>query len=361
MSSPPLIAPIGVNTPFGFQTYTEAGQGVFGQVEASPGNTNAPLIYEPPALFTSGEAQVWILATGSLPSWGGCSVWMSLDGTTYGQLGVITQGCIQGVLTAPYASGPDPDTATCSIDVTESLAQVMSFADIDADKGVSLCLIDSELIAFTTATLTSGFHYDLTTYIRRGLFGTTIASHSTGASFGQFTTTSLVQPYRENLIGTTVYFKFPAFNTGGANAQSLADVSPYTYTLNGNGFEAAVWFQQFSVGSTFSNFPTDSWDGNYEIFDVQMPTAVTFPANMISSPTPGCEVAPLSNVTLTLQHIVSGTPTTIGTITIAASSTTGSFSTSGATINAGDRLRLYAPAGVDTTISGIFGTLVGQR
>jgi hypothetical protein len=123
-----------------------------------------------------------------------------------------------------------------------------------------------------------------------------------------------------------------------------------------------AWYQAFSVGGTFASMATDSWDGNYEIFDVQAPVDLSFPASFSTSPTPGCEVAPGATVTLTFQTIHAGTPTTVGTLTIASSATTGSYSMfPGFTLPAGDRLRCYAPAAVDTTIAGLFGTIVGTR
>jgi len=137
----------------------------------------------------------------------------------------------------------------------------------------------------------------------------------------------------------------------------------YTYTLTGIGAKNAnSWFQSFSVGGKFSDMVLDEWDNNYEIFDVQAPVALTFPVNFSTSPTPGCEVAPGATVTLTFQTIHAGTATTVGTMTIATSATTGSYSVSpGFTVPAGDRLRCYAPAAVDTTIVGLFGTIVGTR
>src|SRR5208282_373683 len=86
------------------------------------------------------------------------------------------------------------------------------------------------------------------------------------------------------------------------------------------------WFISFSVGGTFSSLTTDGWDSNYELFNVVAPATLTFPINFSTSPSPACEVAPVATAALTLQTIHSGTPTTVGTITIPAGLKVGSFS-----------------------------------
>ena len=73
-------------------------------------------------------------------------------------------------------------------------------------------------------------------------------------------------------------------------------------------------------------------------------------------------IAPTADVTLTFQTIHAGTATTVGTMTISSGMTTGSYTVaSGFTLPAGDRLRLYAPAGVNTHIAGAFGTIYATR
>jgi hypothetical protein len=136
----------------------------------------------------------------------------------------------------------------------------------------------------------------------------------------------------------------------------------YPYTLLGTGFLPNPWYQSVSVGAKFTDLPLDTWDGNYELFDVVMPAAITFPTGFTTSPVPGCEIAPASDVHLTFQTIHLGTPTTVGTLDILAGATTGGFTVAaGFTVPVGDRLRCYAPAAVDGTITGLFATIVGIR
>jgi hypothetical protein len=359
----PAIAPSGVSTAFIYPTQTTAGLGIVPQLNAFPGDVNPPIIFEPGFQVTSNEPQVFIIATGASSDWGGCVVNLSLDGTTYGAVGTILRGGVQGVLTAIFPSHADPDTVdTLSVDVTMSDAQIIAGTTADADKGVTLTYCDGELITYSAAALTSAFHYNLTTYIRRGFYGSTIGSHAIGSQFGLLSMSTFSESFFPTLIGTTVYFKFTSFNTLGGQIQDLADVTAYPYVLTGAGFTPNKWFQSLSVGAKFTDIPIDLWDGNYELFDVVMPVPITFPTGFATSPTPGCEIAPIIDVHLTFQTIHAGTPTTVGTLNILAGATTGGFTVAaGFTVPAGDRLRCYAPIGVDDTIVGLFGTIVGTR
>lgn len=125
-----------------------------------------------------------------------------------------------------------------------------------------------------------------------------------------------------------------------------------------------VFYISFSIGGKFSQMGTDPWDGNYEIFDVEAPVPITFPANFSTSPAPGCEVAGSDTWSFTLQSIHAGTPTARGFLTIAGGALAGSYSVpAGFTVPAGDRLRLSASSSIilDSTLAGVFGTIVGTR
>ena len=359
------ISPTGVATAFLYaRQTTTTGTGIAPQLSVSPGYTNRPIIFEPPGKLSGGVLKVWIIATGQNSNWGGCSVWVSIDNTTYTPIGTILTGGIQGVLSSSFASGSDPDTTdTLSVDLTISQAQLIACTMGDADAFLTLCYCDGELIAYSDATLTSASHYDLDTYIRRGCYGTTIGAHDAGTQFGRILASTFAFDFPENLVGDTIYFKFPAFNTFGGGAQALGDAIAVPYTLTGVGVvNNNAWYQSFSVGGAFTDLPIDPWDSNYEIFDIQAPVALTFAVNFAGSQTPGCEIAPTADVTLTFQTIHAGTATTVGTMTISSGMTTGSYTVaSGFTLPAGDRLRLYAPAGVNTHIAGAFGTIYATR
>jgi len=232
---PGTITPIGVGTATLYPKLTTAGSGF--NMLVAPGNTNAPIIFEPPAGLSGGDLEVWLIASGGA-NWGGCQLWVSSDGNTYALAGTIYRGARQGVLTATLPSHADPDTAdTLSVDLTESQGQLLSGTMADADNLVTLCYCDGELFSYQTATLIASYKYDLT-YLRRGIYGTPIGGHSSGANFARFgpNDPSLFRyRYPSSFISQTIHVKLPAFNTFGQALQSLAGLTPTSYTLTGGG------------------------------------------------------------------------------------------------------------------------------
>src|SRR5579862_1442044 len=91
------ITPIGVGTAALYPRLASAGTGI--DMLADPGNTNAPIIFEPPSGLSGGDLEIWLIASGSA-NWGGCQVWVSSDGSTYALAGTLYAGARQGVLTA---------------------------------------------------------------------------------------------------------------------------------------------------------------------------------------------------------------------------------------------------------------------
>ena len=231
------ITPIGIGTAKLYTKLTSAGAAIVNQL-ADPGSTNAPVVFEPPAALTGGQPEVWIVATGAGANWGGCQVWGSTDGNTYSLLGTIFAGARQGVLTGSLPSHADPDTAdTLAVDLTMSLGKLLSGTQADADGLVTLCLVDGELVSYETATLTSAYRYNLT-YLRRGVYGTAIAAHASGAQFARFGPNDpsvLKYAYPASFIGRTISIKLPAFNNFGQELQSLAALAPVSFSLTGAG------------------------------------------------------------------------------------------------------------------------------
>jgi hypothetical protein len=238
----PPISPSGVSTALVYPKDTGGGPGLTDIVSATPGAINAPVLFEPGPDLTGNQLELWIIATGASANWGGCQVWLSVEsgGTgTYGQIGTIRRGGVQGTLTSSFASGADPDTThTLSVDLSASQGLLIAGTSEDADDFVTLCYCDGELLAYSAATLTSAFHYDLATYIRRGLYGTAIGAHASGSQFARVAGPVFVQQYPANLVGKTIYLKFPSFNSLGLALQDLAGVPHYSYTLTGNGVGA---------------------------------------------------------------------------------------------------------------------------
>lgn len=205
----------------------------------SGGNTNAPIIFEAPApLVTSATGyELWIYASGG-EWWGAANVWVSQDGLTYKRVGTIKQPARQGTITNSLPSASTPDTTnTLGVDLSMSRSTLVSVSQQEADDAVSLCWIagsnNGEFISYKNATLTSQYHYNLS-YLRRGVYGSTIQAHSSGAKFVRCDTGNVLKiPFNSNEIGNTYYVKLTSFNVFGGEEQELSDVSPYTFTVHG--------------------------------------------------------------------------------------------------------------------------------
>jgi hypothetical protein len=242
------ITPIGVGTAMLHPKQATAGAPL--DPFADPGDTNAPIVFEPPAALTGGAVEVWLIASGGA-DWGGCQVWISTDGSHYALAGTIYRGARQGVLSASLPAAGDPDmTGTLAVDLTQSRGQLLSGTQADADSFVTLCYCGGELVAYETATLTAAYKYDLT-YLRRGAYGTAIGAHAAGTRFARFgpNDPSLFRySYPTSFVGQSVFIKLPGFNIFGQALQDIAAVSAYSYTLAGTGGAAINVLANLAMG-----------------------------------------------------------------------------------------------------------------
>jgi hypothetical protein len=204
-----------------------------------PGNTSAYLFEATPQSVLAKPNTVQIAVAGNQPAWGGCDLYVSEDGITYAKVDRISSQNRTGLLSAALALAADPDTGdTLSVDMTPSGGELTSVTDPQADLFVTLsAIIDQsgamELVSYATANLTAQDRYDLT-YLRRGVYGTTIGAHTIGAEFAYLGTTGIYEyQYPAQYAGRLLYFKFPAFNLAQAQQQSLADCKAYTFTIPG--------------------------------------------------------------------------------------------------------------------------------
>jgi hypothetical protein len=230
---------------------------------------NAPLIFEPPPVMLAARSitapQIMIGASGG-DNWGGCDVYLSLDSATYKRMGRIAAPSRQGVLANTLASGTDPDTAhTLSVDMSESGRALGSGITADADAFRTLCYVDGELIAYEMATLTGSDLYGLT-YLRRGVYNTTISAHAAGSAFCRLdeSVKSFDLPVTPvSYVGQTLYLKFLSYNIYGGGQQQLSAVSPYTYVPGGSGV-----FVYPPTGVSFSVGAEQQKDGSWISFGV---------------------------------------------------------------------------------------------
>jgi hypothetical protein len=207
--------------------------------EKAPAAVNTPLIFEPPAALTAGVPQVWIAASGANadPFWGGANVWVSRDGTTFVEVGTITDTARQGVLTAdlPAPAGPNPDRGnTLSVDLARSGGTLASGTEADARNAVTLALVGQELVSYATATLTGSHAYGLT-YLARGLYGSPTGAHPAGTLFTRLDEAVFRYSVPAAYIGTQLTLKLQSFNIFGGAVQDLATCAAYTVTPIGSG------------------------------------------------------------------------------------------------------------------------------
>jgi hypothetical protein len=344
---PGIITPIGVGTALPYARQATAGAPL--DTLADPGNTNSPILFEPPSGLTAGDYELWVIATGGA-DWGGCQIWVSLDGNSYALAGTIYRGGRQGVLTASLPSHADPDAAdTLAVDLTMSRGRLLSGTLADANAFVTLCYCDGELLAYQTATLTAAYKYNLT-YLRRGVYGTPIGAHSAGASFARFgpNDPSLFKyVYPASFVGQTIHVKLPAFNIFGQAMQGLAGLTATTYSLTGDGAVAPPAY----VAGSWSGAP-----GAGQIIERYIFAApVSFPAGLA-----GSYGAAGAAATAAASFAIARNGTTIGMMNFAAGAAAATFSMGAATgFGAGDVLTIAAPGSPDATLANLAWTLTG--
>lgn len=198
---------------------------------------NAPLLFEPPATLTGGDLELWAAVSGN-GLWGGCVVYASDDGNTYGRVGTIAAPARQGSLVSRLPAGDALDTTHVP---TLSLAGpgILSSGTLaDARNLNTLCWVDGELLAYQTATLVGAGLYQLSTLVR-GADGTSIAAHAAGAAWCRVDDNLFRYPFDASRIGATLYLKFVSFNIWGGGMRTLAEVEPYAYTLQGTALASA--------------------------------------------------------------------------------------------------------------------------
>ncbi len=226
---------------YGFQT----GSGFSADYNTEAPNPNLPPILFEPTAELAEELAVWMAISGP-PLWGGAQVWLSTDQNNYKLAGTVTGSCRTGVLTADLATvtpsviPPTIDQAnTLSIDLSQSEGQLSSGSQSDALNLSTLCWVDGEYIAYQNADLTGTETYDLT-YLVRGAYDSTIGAHAAGSQFARLDGNVFHYPYASNLIGTTIYIKFLSFNIYGGGLQTLSEVNPIAYTLQGTAFTSPL-------------------------------------------------------------------------------------------------------------------------
>lgn len=170
---------------------------------------------------------------GDNNSWGGANVFISTDNVQYQGNGQIFRGTL-GYLTKELPTHVDPDTTNqLDVDVRDSFGSLPAVTQDNADQGLSLCAIDGELLSYWHSALFSGSYNYRLTYLRRGLDGTAPATHASGAKFARIDGAAVRYPYKTSQIGSRIYVKLQSFNAVGGGLQTLDEVEPIPFDLNG--------------------------------------------------------------------------------------------------------------------------------
>ncbi len=226
--------PEGIGNAAQYETQHPQSYGKDWNVE--PGNVDEPFIFIPPSdlWWNPLRPEIWVGANGSDGAWGGCDIYASSDGETYGYVGTILGRSRMGVLTALLPAGSDPDLVNvCSVDLSESQGQLVSGSQSEADNLITLCAIKGtglEMISYQTATLTGAHLYDLS-YLRRGQKTSQPIAHPAGSRFVRIDDLVAKLVFDQLWLHSTIYFKFCSFNIYKLNVQSLSDVVEYSFLV----------------------------------------------------------------------------------------------------------------------------------
>ena len=280
--------------PFGTASptlYPQQGPGGFiPQANADAGSVNTPIVFEAPfQMSRNGQHEIWMAVSGSNPNWGGCHVWISQDNSEYHQIGQIFGSARMGICGGAGTFGVTGDPYTGGVsqtwDLTQSRGVLNSGTQQDADSYRTLVYFDGEFMSYANLTLVSANVYNPAGYIRRGLFGSTIASHSVGSPVVRLDDSIFTYVYDPSFIGKTIYLKFTSFNTSGLMEQSIANATAYQFIVTGKfcemetvsknllanpGFESNVALTAISTYPSVAAIPSglrisdswSSWNGN---------------------------------------------------------------------------------------------------
>jgi len=210
----------------------EGTAGFIPDVHAAPDATQPAAIFRAPQFLETSGPEVWVGVSGAGPDWGGAHVWASFDNTTYEQIGTVLPGTRYGTLSAALATGSDPDTVNSFGIGLDGPGSLNGGSQTAADNMQTLILVDEELISYETTVLNTDGTYTLGNgYMRRGCYGTAIASHAVGAPWMRIDDHIFKWRVDPSLVGTGVYFKFQGFNLYGGGEVDLSTVTAEYYTI----------------------------------------------------------------------------------------------------------------------------------
>lgn len=229
--------PLGASSPALYTT--GSGQGTGTNYGADPGNVNTPFFINPPYFLTPSGQELWMAVSADSQFWGGCTVYASLDNVDYAPIGTIFNKARYGVSSGSITnnSGNINDTTnTLAVDLDTSNGELISTDAAGLAAYVTLSAIQTsatsglELISYQTATLTSGYAYNIST-MKRGVYGTTIQSHASNSQFIRLDDAIFKWLVPSTFIGQLTYFKFVSTNVFGTVTQDITSCTAYSTTI----------------------------------------------------------------------------------------------------------------------------------
>ena len=220
---------------------------------AAVGNINPPIIFAAPASLTASGSELWCAVSSSEALYGGCDIYLSIDaGSSYDRIGTHAGSTRMGVLTAGFAAGAEIDTAsTLAVDLSQSNGVLSSVSQASIDSLATLCLVNTEFVAYRDVTLTSLSHYSLG-YFRRGLYGSTQGA-VTNDKIVRCDDSLFKFAYNPQYAGKAIKLKFPAYNIYSAGGQDLSTVPAYDFVIPG-----VIW----DNGSSLWDSGTSLWSNS---------------------------------------------------------------------------------------------------
>jgi hypothetical protein len=205
---------------------------------ADPGNTEAVIFGATSALALAQSGavtgdEIWMGALGTSATWGSCNIYVSqTSGGDYQSIGSINSPAKIGELAATFASHASPDTTdSLIVNLVENCAGWEAGSTTDANFNNTLVFVDNEICSYSALSYTGQDQITMNTYITRGLYGTTIASHSTGGLVMRLDSSIFKYNFPPQWRGQTIFIKFQSVNNFGNMAQDLSTLTPVSFTV----------------------------------------------------------------------------------------------------------------------------------
>ncbi len=197
---------------------------------AAPGSVVDAAFFEAPAAMASGPSglEVWVAVQAPTPNWGGCTVHVSLDGTTYRAVGRLEGPSRMGLLSDEISSGQLKLHAVSGQLVGASLEDAQALTTLSVVLGAQ-----PEYLAYQNALLVGAGAYTLTGLVR-GAYSTPASVHAPGDRFVRIDeSVGRSGGLDASYIGKRIWFKLTSFNLYGGAEQSLAEVDEMAYDVTG--------------------------------------------------------------------------------------------------------------------------------